>query len=472
VSIVKRVSSHLTRLAARLPLSRPIQRAGANAFWLIFYQALVVLLGGVVGLFVVRYLGPSQYGDLSFAQSLSFMVGALVNLGLDMVVVRELAARPDDRPRILGTTFVLRLMGCCLGALLVVGLGVVLRPETPGNLALLSVTGLCLLPQAALVAEFWFTAQLRSRVSVAARLTGTIMALVVRVGLILLGASTVWIASTPFIEGAVAGLLLVYFYRLATDKRAIDWVFSRTEASLLARESAPVLLAYAFWACYKRVDQVFLDHFHGPEAVGLYAAPLQLIDMISYLPYALMFSVLPGLVELRQQNKALYDRRVQQFHDLATWTGLALAVVLSLGSGLLVRALFGASFQPAATVLALLAWNLLFIFQVVAQNQWCYAEKLQGYFPAMYGMAAAVNVVLNFLLVAPFGTTGAAVASLISQATLVFVAPAFFRATRPCVLHIGFALLAPVRYAWRYSACAESKSSRAPEKEASSHAND
>ncbi len=457
MNFVKQVSGHLTRLGARLPLSRPIQRAGANAFWLMFNQALVVLLGGVVGLFVVRYLGPSRYGDLSFAQSLSFMVGALVNLGLDMVVLRELAARPDDRPRILGTTFVLRLMGCCLGALLVVGLGAVLRPETPGNLALLTVTGLCLLPQAVLVAEFWFTAQLRSRVSVTARLTGTTAAQVVRIALILLGASTVWFAATPFLESAVAGALLLYLYRSATDKRVLDWVFSRAEAFFLARESAPVLLAAIFWAFYKRIDQVFLDHFHGAEAVGFYAAPLQLIDMIGYLPYALMFSVLPGLVELRQQNQVLYERRVQQFHDLAAWTGLGLAVVLSLGSSLLIQALFGASFQPAAGVLAILAWNLLFIFQAVAQSQWCYAEKLQGYFPVIYGIAAAVDLALNLLLIPSFGTTGAALASLISQATLVFIAPAFFRATRPCVLHAGLAVLAPVTYARRYRDCRSKK---------------
>ena len=87
----------LGRLRARLVelRGRPaLMKAGNNAAWLIGERLGRILVGLLVTLWVARYLGPDQYGQLSFAMASAALMGAFAGLGLDQIVVRDIARNP------------------------------------------------------------------------------------------------------------------------------------------------------------------------------------------------------------------------------------------------------------------------------------------------------------------------------------------------------------------------------------------
>lgn len=73
-----------------------------------------MIVGLFVGIWVARYLGPEQFGLLSYAQSFVFLFTAVSTLGLDGIVVKELVKDESNRDELLGTSFSLKLLGAIL----------------------------------------------------------------------------------------------------------------------------------------------------------------------------------------------------------------------------------------------------------------------------------------------------------------------------------------------------------------------
>src|SRR3989344_5299888 len=64
-----------------------------------------------VVVYVILFLGPSQYGLLSYAVSFVGMFGILASLGIDSILYRDLVKYPEKRDQILGTAFYLKMAG-------------------------------------------------------------------------------------------------------------------------------------------------------------------------------------------------------------------------------------------------------------------------------------------------------------------------------------------------------------------------
>src|SRR6218665_2067325 len=87
-----------------------------NASFLVFENIFSILLNLLVGFWVARYLGPSDFGILNYANSIIFMLIPLASFGLDSLVARELSLHKEQENvnKILGTAFFLKLAGSIL----------------------------------------------------------------------------------------------------------------------------------------------------------------------------------------------------------------------------------------------------------------------------------------------------------------------------------------------------------------------
>ena len=61
-----------------------------NTSWLFAEKILRMVVGLLVGVWVARYLGPEQFGLLSYALSFVGLFSIVATFGLDEIVVREL----------------------------------------------------------------------------------------------------------------------------------------------------------------------------------------------------------------------------------------------------------------------------------------------------------------------------------------------------------------------------------------------
>src|SRR4051812_42461178 len=83
----------------------------ANFAWLLAERGWRMGIGLVVGLMITRHLGPQNFGLLSFAFSVNSIFGALVGLGIDDVLGRELVRRPAEAARLVAIGFRIKIVG-------------------------------------------------------------------------------------------------------------------------------------------------------------------------------------------------------------------------------------------------------------------------------------------------------------------------------------------------------------------------
>lgn len=95
-----------SRLEGRFNLHAIIHNTG----WLLGDKVLRLGMGLIVGAWVARYLGPSQYGELSYVLAFVAFFQVIAQLGFDGIAIRDMARDRESSPVILGTVFRLRLI--------------------------------------------------------------------------------------------------------------------------------------------------------------------------------------------------------------------------------------------------------------------------------------------------------------------------------------------------------------------------
>ena len=87
-----------------------VQRIAKNMAVLFIARIVSMLFGFFYVMYTARYLGPANYGILSFALALSGIFGVIANFGLDPLTVREVARDKSLARKYLANGIVLKLM--------------------------------------------------------------------------------------------------------------------------------------------------------------------------------------------------------------------------------------------------------------------------------------------------------------------------------------------------------------------------
>jgi O-antigen/teichoic acid export membrane protein len=141
-------------------------------------------------------------------------------------------------------------------------------------------------------------------------------------------------------------------------------------------------------------------------------------------------SVFPAIVNAKKTSEDLYYKRLQQLFSLLIWMAIFIAIPISVFSHQIIYLLYGEKFTEASNVLEISIWASLFVFIGVGSGKFLLAENLQNlaFYRTFYGMI--VNIILNFILIPSYGIQGAAIATLISQATAAYLFDMFNKETK------------------------------------------
>ena len=73
-------------------------------------QVGIKALSLVLGIFVARYLGATDYGKYSFGYAYVDLFGPVAGLGLNLLIVREVSRKRENAPVLVGTSLALKLI--------------------------------------------------------------------------------------------------------------------------------------------------------------------------------------------------------------------------------------------------------------------------------------------------------------------------------------------------------------------------
>ncbi len=407
-----------------------LQNILANTGWLFADRIFRMGVGLFVGVWIARYLGPEQFGLYSYALSFAALFGTFATLGLDGIVVRNIVRDPSCKDEMLGTAFVLKLLGGVLTLLLTMGAISLLRPHDSLIRWLVGITAGGMIFQVFDVIDFWFQSQVQSKYTVYAKNAAFLLITFVKISLLLMQAPLIAFAWAGLSEVVLGAVGLVIAYR-ARGHHIKAWRNSLTRAKSLLKDSWPLILAGFSIVIYMKIDQVMLGELVGNETVGIYVAATKISEVWYFIPVAITSSVFPSIIKARSIDKGLYYLRLQKLFSLMTVIAIAIAIPMTFLSKTVVLLLFGKSFETAGSILTIHIWAALFVFLGAAQSPWDLTENLTKLSLMRMVVGAVINVVLNFILIPPYSAIGATIATVISYAFSAYILNAFNAKTRP-----------------------------------------
>lgn len=429
-------------LRSRLEGRSSLQNAIRNTGWLLADSIFKMLVGLAVGVWVARYLGPERFGLFSFALAFVTLFAPLASLGLEDIVVRDLVHDQSAKDEILGTAFVLKLIGgltSCAAAIAVIH---ALRPGDREGQWLVGILALGGVFQALGVIESWFHSQVQAKYAVLARSTAFLVCSIAKAALVIWRASLTWFAVVTTAEVALTSLGLVAAYTSRTG-RATAWRATLTTARSLVRDSWPLFFSVVSITLYQRIDQIMLQEMAGSSEVGIYSVAVRLADAWVFIPSAIYWSAFPSILEAKRTSEAAFLERLQRFYNLMAFAAYVVAVGATVAGPWLVGLLFGDAYSGSGMILVILVWANLFTNLEIARTAFLNAQNWNRLYLAAIVLGAALNVALNYVLIPRFGGLGAAVASLVAYWFAAHGSCFVFRDLRRTGLMLTRAMLYP-----------------------------
>lgn len=407
-----------------------VRRYGANSLWMFSEKILRMFVGLLVGVWVARYLGPEQFGLLSYAQSFVFLFTAIATLGLDGIVVRELVKDESRRDELLGTAFVLKFIGA-ITTLPVLWLAVQLTSNDAYTNMLVFIIASATVFQSFNVIDFYYQARVESKyVALANSLTLGVSSMT-KVILILAEAPLIAFAAMVTFDAIVLSLGLLFFYKASSHKKLFSWKFRIFTAKCLLKDSWPLIASGLLISVYMKIDQVMIKEMLDSAAVGQYAAAVRISEAWYFIPVVIANSVFPAVLNAKKISSELYLQRMQRLYTLMMWLGISIALPLTFLSDYLITFLYGSKYTEAAGVLVIHIWAAVFVFLGVASGKWLVVENMTiiAMKRVLYG--AFINIALNLVMIPKFGVLGAATALLVSQVFAALIYDFLDKNTRP-----------------------------------------
>jgi O-antigen/teichoic acid export membrane protein len=356
---------------------------------------------------------------LSAALAFVAVAGGLASLGMNTILVRELATAPQERGEILGTALAMRLTASSLIWLVCVVIAFGWRSHGVSYAVLLPLAALTLIAQSMDVVERQLQAGGELRSLAVIRSVAVLGSFGLRVVLILGEASLGAFALAGVCEFALIALGLAW--RVSRREGGFRrWRFSTNRGRALLKEGLPLMMAGLAIQMQAYGDQIMMGAFSVGDELGQYAAALRIVGVCTFLPAIMQTVAAPEIARARRDDQGLYRRRLHGLYRLAMGVSLLTAVPLAVAGPMAIVWLFGDAYREAGGLLPLLALRLFLANLGVARGVFLTTEGMARFVLITAVVGAGGNVALNLVLIPAWGATGAIVASLLSCSLTTF----------------------------------------------------
>lgn len=383
-----------------------------NATWIIACKVIQSILSFIIGTLTVRYLGPTNYGVITYVASVISFLLPIMQLGLKNTLVKEFIKNPNNEGEILGTALIINIISSLFsmaGAITFVSIANAGERETIIVCALYS---LVLLFQATEMTMYWFQAKLLSKYPSIATIIAYVVVAIYKVYLLVTGKSVVWFAISYVLDFFLISIILLVIYKkLSNQKLSINWNIGRQMLSRSKYYIIPSLMV----VFYQHTDRIMLKLMVSDIETGLFSAAITCTGMTGFVFHAIIDSARTVILETKERTPELYERRVVQLYSIITVFALTQSIGMTIMAEPIIYLLYGKSYLDAVPMLQLAVWYDTFGYYNSVRNIWILAEEKQKHLTKINIVGALANIVLNACLIPIWGGIGAAIASIISQ---------------------------------------------------------
>lgn len=368
-----------------------------------------------VSIYVARYLGPEQFGVLSYALAIVAIFMAVSRLGMESILVRDLAKYPQQAKAYMSTAFGLMMIAAIAGLVILSTLIYFFESDEQTKIYIwIIATGL--LFQTLLVVDYNFQAQVKAKYSSIAKSIALAISSSIKIYLVWVQADLQSFAVAHAFDYLIIAIMLVTMH-LVQKQQGFVLGFDKQLIKPLLKSAWPMVLSAVSAMLYMRIDQIMIKNMLDAHELGLYAAATKIYEGWIIIPFVISISLMPAIVKLKQSAPEKYEANMSKLFALVFWPGILVAIIASFAGAWIIQLTFGQAYINASTVLIIVMWTAAFTALGSVTARYLTVEGMEKKIAVRTFVALVINIALNWLLIPIYGIEGAAIATLM---TIVF----------------------------------------------------
>lgn len=384
-----------------------------NTGWVLVGKFSTMAISFIATLYIARNLGPTNFGELSYAISFTGLFSFIASIGIDAVLYRELIKHPELRPKLMGTAIFIKLCSS-LFAVTIVTLSALLFSPKDVSFILVCVLSASFIFNAFNSITTEFGAIVQNKGISLASIVITLILNIAKILTMFWGGGVIYLTLILLAESIMyAGAFL--FLHTRTFGSLSELSFDKVIAKGLIYDAWPFILSSACAVVYARIDQVMLKNIIDATAVGLYDSAVRLTELWYFIPTIIAGSLFPAIVLSKSHSASMYKRRTVALFGLVSLIAIVATLLIYLLAPQIITTIYGQSFTGAIPILQIYVWTILPTFIIIIANQILLAENARVllFTSALLGMIS--NVVSNLILIPKYQASGAAFATVLSS---------------------------------------------------------
>ncbi len=410
------------------------QKVFKNISWMMFERIFQMVVSVIIGMISARYLGPQNYGLISYGLSFVTLFTAFSKLGLDSIIVNEFIKNKDKEGKILGTSIFMRVISSVLSVILIYITVLILKPNDNITQIIVILQSLSLICQSFDLIDNWFQSKLKSKYIAISKAIAYIIVAIYKIYLLVTMKSVIWFAFTTTLEYLILVPLYIKMYK---KNNGLKMSISIETGKTLIKKSYHFIFSALIVSIYMQMDKIMLGSYLGDYYVGLYAVTTTICGYWGIIPDSIINSFRSLIFEKKTSgNEQMYLNTLKRLYRIIFWICVAFSIGMLIFSKLIIIILYGKEYIGASRCLFIYSLSVIFAYLGTARGIWIVAEEKNKYVKYYILMGGIINLILNALLIPTFGIDGAAIATVITQIFVAIFAPLLFKETKESTKYI------------------------------------
>lgn len=382
-----------------------------NTFWLAIAEAVSRLLRLILIIYVARILGATEYGKFTFALAFVSLFLIFYEFGLPLIVTREFSGE-KEREKEFYSVLSLKIV-LSLGTLILILIGSFFVTSDHVIREIILILALFSLISGFLTIIYAFF-QARQRMEYQAWATILQASVVTPVGIfvLLIFPSVTNLSYSYLFSSLVALIFVLCFFHFKVLPLRIFW--HKTVWQRFFKMSWPVAFIGLFGVIYTHIDSVMMGYLGYLTETGWYNAAYSIIHVILLPAGFISTSFYPILSKFFKESEGKFQDILQgQMKVMILLAFPLVAGGIALAPKIIIF-IYGLKFSPSILAFQILIIIAGFVFLSSPFHYLFIAVNQQKKIFYINAVGAAINIVLNLLLIPRFTLYGAAVATLIT----------------------------------------------------------
>lgn len=403
-------------------MSAWFKHSNSQALILTLAEAISRIIAFLVVVRLINYLGDTKFGELSYAFAIANIVVVAADFGLSTYVVRHFnkAIDADEALRQhFGQVLTLKLGLISLAVSLIMVAGLWLTQLTP--LTLFGGACAIVFTNARMFIEALYRVQQRMTYEAITKIShALILALTLLYGITQQFTLEQFAVAYGLIAALAASLSTLLLWRLPLRPYWHHWQKRYWKTVWLA--AWPFAASFGINALFNYLDSVMLGLYGQIEAAGWYNTAYKPIFFLTALAGMIINAFLPSIAQLHQVgDRVALQHRVEELFSVIMTLVWPMMIGGTLVADKLFTLLFHPEFTPGIVAFQILLWSTGCIYVWAVFGNSLQVTGHEKTYLRNFALAVIVTILGNSILIPWFSLYGAALATLLTQFTLVIL---------------------------------------------------